>query len=678
MNELTHKPQLLLHLICLFLVVSTAQGDGNAQGTDLQAVIQKHQQAQPAPEFSWQDITSKPSLKQVSLSPDGLLVAYLLREKQGFSLWLMDTQNQQSRQLLHSAILERVYWAKNSQRLYLYTPDSMAYVDLAGAESRPEMFYRFDARQHEAFYALDQSSDGHILITREVKKHGQNTEYQLLRIATDGTEQVLFSDAKQVYDHLFDAAGELAFVRQAGTDRHHIYRLVGEEKQLVFTAMVVDRIRMVDFDEQRNELLLVGYHDADLISLHAVNISTGSSRVVHQDPEQLADLSGLLLDAQSSEVLAVNYFTDRQKTYAVHPKMTAGVEKINQALTGSLTIQASLAAPVWLVRQSAADLGHSHYHLYDVDQQLLVPVLTEQRALHARLGSEQLSAAIPVSYTASDGMLLHGYVVLPKGMDLREVPLLTYVHGGPFNRMHGGHSPWQYLVNQGYAIFFPNFRASKGYGMSYMTAGKAQFSGRVQQDIVDGIEYLMGEGISQPGKLGVLGHSFGGYSVLALLSHYPDMFRAGFASAAPTELISTLFKMDQKDINRYDGIPLLAAMSVLMLDPDDPAQKQQMLAQSPGAHWQNISKPLFIWAGALDQRVPIIDVKDHASKLKQAGHAVELLIDQQTGHNFAADDLIGQQAFRFLVEDFFARHFEKSRPKASADTEKYVKRFKVY
>ncbi len=647
-------------------------------GTDLQAQIQHHSESLSSQPFSWQEITQKPSLDKVKLAPDGKSLIYLLQEDRGRSLWLMNIAKNQHEKLLHSLLVTDVYWSSDSQLVFISGPDNMAYIKINETPRRPEMFVQFDEAEGEAFYAIDDHKSGHILMLREIKEHGKNKQHQLIRVGLDGEEQLLFSGAKRIYDHLFDSAGNLAFIRYAGEEKHEIHRLEAQKSQRVFTSMAIDKVRMVRFDESNDELILVAFHDADLVSLHAYHIETGQSRVLHQDPEQMANLSGLRLDSESNEVLLASYFTDRMKTYAVHPAMEQGMAVINNSLNGSLLVGANKSTPYWLVRQSGSTMGHPRYHLYDVSKNQLQPVLTAQRNVSPGLSESHLSEAVPVSYTASDGMLIHGYVVLPKGVDLQQVPLLVYVHGGPYNRMHGGYSPWQYLVNQGYALFMPNFRASAGYGVKYMTAAKAEFSGRVQKDIIEGVNYLLSQGISQPERVGVFGHSFGGYSVLSLLSSYPDFFQAGFASAAPTELLSTLFKMDQKDINRYDGVPLIAALSILMVDPDNEAQKQRMGANSPARLWQNINKPLFIWAGELDQRVPIVDVKDHASKLKQAGKPVELLVDRKTGHNFHKDNLVGQQAYRFLIEDFFAQHFNKTRPKPSRKTQEYIEQFKVY
>ncbi len=667
---------IIMALFCLFS--SQLAGKQTAiQGTNLQAEIERHVNSKSAKSYKWQDILQKPSLLQVKLSPNGEQLAYVLRESHGVSLWVMNLRDKQQQKRLHSKVLKAIYWSKDSQLLYLETATNMAFLRVNEINSRPEAFVKFNAINGESFYTIDDSQKGHVLMHRQTRLQGKRQQHQLIRVDINGQQTELFNGEKRIYDHLFDANGNLQFVRYAGEKQHHIYRLSGAEKQLIFTASVVDKIEMVGFNESSNELMLVGFHDADLISLHAYHISTGESRILHQDPEKISDVIGLV-SGDSNEILFISYFTDRLKTYAVHPDMSAGLELINQSLDGSLSVAANLSNPYWLIRQSGALLGHPKYHMYDVEKHQIVPILSEQRSLNMSLSSAQLSESIPVSYTASDGRLIYGYVMLPKGKDIKQAPLLVYVHGGPFNRLYGGHTSWQYLVNQGYVVFMPNFRASKGYGLSYMKAGKAEFSGRVQQDIVDGVNYLLSQGISQPDKLGVLGHSFGGYSVLSLMSNYPDLFQAGFSSAGPPELLSTLFKLDQKDINRYDGIPLIEAVDVLMVDLEDEQQLKRMKANSPSFNWHKINNPLFIWAGELDKRVPIVDVKDHAIKLHKAGKPVEFLVDKNNGHNFKPTDSIGLYAYYFLIEDFFARAFDMPRPEPSDTTQEYIDRFKVY
>src|SRR5690606_23563547 len=137
---------------------------------------------------------------------------------------------------------------------------------------------------------------------------------------------------------------------------------------------------------------------------------------------------------------------------------------------------------------------------------------------------------------------LHGYVSFPKGKVLRETPLIALVHGGPIGRIDSSFDSFtQFLVNRGYIVFEPNFRASTGYGRAYVEAAADQIGdGLVQQDIVDGVQHLLAQGIGDRERVGIAGHSFGGSSVLAGLAFTPELFKAGFASAPAADMVPVM------------------------------------------------------------------------------------------------------------------------------------------
>ena len=132
-------------------------------------------------------------------------------------------------------------------------------------------------------------------------------------------------------------------------------------------------------------------------------------------------------------------------------------------------------------------------------------------------------------------MRLHGFLVLPPGVDPARAPLLTRVHGGPFN--HDGpvfDADAQLLANRGFLVFEPNFRGSTGHGMAYKTAPRGDFgNGRVQRDIVEGTRHLLALGIGDPDRVGLMGASFGGYSTLLGLTFQPELFKVGIAVVPP-------------------------------------------------------------------------------------------------------------------------------------------------
>src|SRR5690606_29354394 len=125
--------------------------------------------------------------------------------------------------------------------------------------------------------------------------------------------------------------------------------------------------------------------------------------------------------------------------------------------------------------------------------------------------------------SARDGFELVGYYSLPVGSDSdgdgipdRPLPMVLIPHGGPWGRDIWGFDTWhQWMTNRGYAAMYVNFRASAGFGKAFINAGDREWGGKVIEDQVDAVQWAIDRGIADPQKVGILGGSFGGYSVLA-------------------------------------------------------------------------------------------------------------------------------------------------------------------
>src|SRR5207247_10290756 len=142
-----------------------------------------------------------------------------------------------------------------------------------------------------------------------------------------------------------------------------------------------------------------------------------------------------------------------------------------------------------------SNLALDRYYLYRPEQNRVQPLFAQEDA--ANRMPPPGAAMHPVSYRARDGTLLHGYVLLPSGIAPGTAPLIAWLHGGPITRIYDRYdASMQMLVNHGYAVFVPNFRASTGYGLEYVLAAKGDVgNGRVLADIIDGLDFLLAQGI---------------------------------------------------------------------------------------------------------------------------------------------------------------------------------------
>ncbi|MFK7737879.1 MAG: prolyl oligopeptidase family serine peptidase [Pirellulaceae bacterium] len=679
MNRFYFTPVLLVLLLVLSQRCVLGQSTERQDSAALKAAIKDYPSRKRPSSIPVEDLLAKPKIIDVKLSPDGTKIAYIARERDGFSVWLLDTLDLSRRKVLATRIIRAIYWSSDGTTLFAPTDGGIAFAKVATAERG--LFYRFDAAAEEEFLRVDPSDDCRVLISRTLPS-STKAMYQIVRVDLEGNADTIYSAPEKPHDFLVDSKGSVRFVRQAANREHVLKDVKDDGGREIMRASGLDMFSLVSFDESEGLLYLVTFGQSDLRSLQALDLTTGQLREVHRDPFAKVDLTQIASDPATGKILLASYYGQRNRSYgtasatSLRESMQAEVSWLESQFDSSISIYPRLNGS-WLIREQAAHVGHDRYFLFRPHQQQrrLTPVLAEERVEAWRVEDGELSEFFSVHYRASDGMKLSGYVMLPKGVPLETAPMVVDIHGGPFARARDKFGPSNYYANRGYVVFRPNFRSSKGFGLKFMKAGYGRFGSRVQHDIVEGLERLLALGVGDRDRVLPMGHSFGGYSVLALLTSYPERFVGGVATAPPINLLDTLYRIDHADINRYDGVRLIDVMPMLVADPDDSELIAQMQSDSPGNKIAALSKPLLIWAGARDQRVPISHVRDFALQAAHGGKSIKLVVDRSCGHNFAPSDEIGPQALLELTGEFLAQQFEREREARSVETQDYENRF---
>jgi dipeptidyl aminopeptidase/acylaminoacyl peptidase len=221
------------------------------------------------------------------------------------------------------------------------------------------------------------------------------------------------------------------------------------------------------------------------------------------------------------------------------------------------------------------------------------------------------------------------YLTLPNG-GKKPAPLVLFPHGGPWGRDGWGFDPFaQLLANRGYAVLQPNFRASTGFGKKFLNAGNGQWNLKMQDDLVDAVQWAIDQGITTKDQVGIFGGSYGGYATLAALTRDPEMFRCGVDLFGPSNLLTLI-----ETIPPY-WKPVLANFKKKIGDWDTPEGKQLLIAASPLTHAAAIKRPLLIAQGQNDARVKPAESEQIIAAMKKANLPVSYLLFPDEGHGFA-------------------------------------------
>jgi len=266
------------------------------------------------------------------------------------------------------------------------------------------------------------------------------------------------------------------------------------------------------------------------------------------------------------------------------------------------------------------------------------------------LKAEQLAPMKPIEFTSRDGLTIHGYLTLPLGREGKNLPVVVNPHGGPWARDVWGYSPEvQFLANRGYGVLQLNFRGSTGYGRKFWEASFKQWGKSMQDDITDGVQWLIKEGIADPKKVAIYGGSYGGYATLAGVTFTPDLY----AAAVDYVGVSNLFTF-MKTIPPY-WKPLLDMFHEMV--GDEEKDKDLFEATSPAMHADKIKTPLFVAQGAKDPRVNKAESDQIVDGLRKRGVAVEYMVKENEGHGFHNEE--NKFVFYEAMEKFLAKHLQK-------------------
>lgn len=405
----------------------------------------------------------------------------------------------------------------------------------------------------------------------------------------------------------------------------------------------------------------------DRLTLIEVDTATGKRRTLIDETRNIGDIRSVIeMPSTREPVLAVYAAPTRHVQGLSAQGVRAAADIAARFTENKVTVQPSLGKS-WLIEESGPRQPHARYWLYDTATRGFTEILAEERSAGKPLAPEQLARTFPLSYRASDGATVYGYVTIPPGKPASSLPLLTMVHGGPWGRFdYGFHTLTQAIANRGVAVFQPNFRSSTGHGERYMSAPKSDFgNGRVQADIIEGVQYLLANGIGDSRRLGIMGDSFGGYSTLLALTHNPDMFQFGMALSPPPEfssVLKTVAGMMPKEAERLVNVGL---------DLNDERAMAAIAASSPAANPGRLVRPLLIIAGAKDPVVPVADVNAYVARLQAEGKPVSYLLDPDEGH--MPRKPVVRQAYSYLLESLLHRYLGADAPAApSAELAAYL------
>jgi dipeptidyl aminopeptidase/acylaminoacyl peptidase len=412
--------------------------------------------------------------------------------------------------------------------------------------------------------------------------------------------------------------------------------------------------------------IFVGCNTAsDHTYLAAIDLVTGGQRVIDSQPDCSLDTprpeadprfpSSLITNPVTGELLGLRYLGKRQQIRPLNAHFAAVLDCLQQLSAGEIGhISCDAGGRKWVVEfWDDRHPGTTWFYEHESGEAY---VLGER---FSELSAERLASVRPIDRTSRDGLTLPCHVTLPVGFDTKDepraLPTVLLVHGGPWYRDACVYDPQvQFLANRGYAVLQVNFRGSTGYGKAFMQAAIGEFSGRMHDDLIDGLDWLIEQGIADPARVAIYGCSYGGYAALVGASFTPERFAAAIDYSGMSDL-----RLLVDGAVPFVRPALVNTYLAYIGDPDIEAQNRDMLARSPVNRLNCISKPLLVVHGANDVRVAQAQADLVAETVRANGVEVDYLLNEREGHWFINEDSNIELYQR--IECFLARHLRGSR-----------------
>ncbi len=427
---------------------------------------------------------------------------------------------------------------------------------------------------------------------------------------------------------LTDAEGELKIAMGLNAEHQaEVYRYEDEKWQRLTNPAISNLTSLSPISLESAESVLIQASDKGApLSIYRLNLENGTKELVTTNPN--ADPSDFLLGA-NNQLYAVGYEDGYPSTIVVNPAdpRSQYLKQIQTSVPGKRVrlISETRKADKFIVHISS-DRNPGDYYLLSTNPMSLNYLFAQRHWLHP----DKMAEVRPLSFKNRQGQQIGAYLTLPPSRPMKNLPLVVMPHGGPI----GVRNSWQFeeetqlLANQGYAVLQVNFRGSAGYGPQFTHAGYGQWGTGIQEDIIDGTQFLINQQIVDAKRICISGSSFGGYSAMQSAIIEPDLFKCaiGYAGVYDLEMLFT-----EGDIRK-------SASGINYLNKALGNNPTQLKSISPSNSADKIKAAVMLVHGGKDERAPLEQYEAMAEALEKANHPFKTLVVDDEGHGFYKDE----------------------------------------
>lgn len=588
----------------------------------------------PPPSISVEDFFKNPEKRTFRLSPNGEFIAYMAPYENRMNIHVrkFDSDSVTRVTSVTDRDLAGYFWASNNRLVYVRDKGGnedfhLFAVDKDGTNEKD--LTPFDGVR--AMIIDDLEDNDNEMIIGLNKRIPQVFDPYRLNI-NSGKMKLLYENPGNITGWGTDHDGKLrlAYVTN-GVDNTIMYR---ESEDQPFKEVIT-----TDF-KQTLEPQFFDFDNGNIVYALS-NLGRDKTAVVKYDLKENKELEEIFINeevdvdgisySRKNKVPTIINYTKEKLNRKFLDKETENVfseiEKELGATNEYYITSRNKNEDIFLVYVSN-DRSRGAYYYYDKNTNKIEHLAD----LSPWIKQEYMAEMKPINYTSRDGLKINGYLTLPIGREAKNLPVVINPHGGPWARDRWGYNPEvQLLANRGYAVLQMNFRGSTGYGKNFWESSFKKWGQEMQNDVTDGVQWLIDEGIADPNRVAIYGGSYGGYATLAGITNTPDLY----AAAVDYVGVSNLFTF-MNTIPPY-WEPYKKMFYEMVGDPNT-IDSVMMKENSPVFNVDKIKAALFIAQGANDPRVNKDESDQMVEALKKKQVTVQYMLKENEGHGFRNEE----------------------------------------
>lgn len=599
------------------------------------------------PLIPMEDFFRNPEQSGFQLSPNGEYISFMKPWERRMNIFVQKIGAEEAVRVTSATErdIPAYFWSGNDRIVYLQDRGGdenyrLYAVSSDGTESRE--LTPFENTRVTIVDSLEEQDD--FLLIGMNRRDQRLFDVYRLNLAT-GDLTLLEENPGDIAGWMTDHDGKLRVaVRSDGVNTSLLYRDKEDEPfRNILTTDFRESVSPLFFTFDNKKLYVASNLGRDKSAIFVFDPQTVEhEELLFEHPD--VDVSSLFRSRKRKVITGTGFTTDRFRYHFFDEQRAALQKELEERLPDDEVVVASMSRDETKVLVYAgSDRTRGTYFFFDRETK----DFRKLAELASWLPKERMAPMKHVSYTSRDGLTIHGYLTLPLGKEPKNLPVVIHPHGGPWVRDGWGFDPQvQFLANRGLAVLQMNFRGSTGYGRAFWEAGFKEWGRSMQDDVSDGVLWLINQGIADPKRVGIYGASYGGYAVLAGLAFTPDLYACGVDYVGVSNIFTLL-----------ETIPPYWELGRQMLYEQigDPEKDKELLkAASPVFHADRITAPLFVAQGANDPRVKKAESDQIVEALRSRGIEVEYMVKENEGHGFRNEE--NRFDFYRAMERFLATH----------------------